>query len=84
MKFYVLARFCETITTVQNPFRHPRSRELILDFLPKLQFCNRNYDFALFPEFEISRALHSPFLKRNFVPKFKKIIITHMHMQRAL
>ena len=33
---------------------------------------------------EISRVLHSPLLKRNFVPKLWTIAITHMHMQRAL
>ena len=53
-------------------------------FLPKLQFYNQNYDFALFPEIGISRVLHSPLRKRNLVLKFRTITITHMHMQRAL
>ena len=28
-----------------------------MDFQPNLQFCNRNYDFALIPEIGISRVL---------------------------
>ena len=45
---------------------------------------DRNYHFTLFRKFEVSRVLHSPLLKKNFVPKFCTITTTHMHMQRAL
>ena len=84
MKFYVLARFCETIPTVKSVLSSEIQRINFGFFLLKLQFCNQNYDFAIFPEIGIFRVLHSPLLKRNFVPKFWTITITHMHMQRAL
>ena len=37
-----------------------------------------------FQKLKFSRVLHSPLLKRNFVPKFWTITTKHMHMQRAL
>ena len=60
-KFDVVAKFRETIST-EKWFCHPRSRK-IPDFY-------RNYDFALFEKLKFSRVLHSPLLKKNFVPKF--------------
>ena len=39
--------------------------------------------FPFFRKLEFSRVLHSPLLKRNFVPKFWTITTTHMHMQRV-
>ena len=57
MKFYVLARFRETIPMVKfvssSEIYRINSR-----FLTKLQFCNQNYDFAIFLEIGISRVLH--------------------------
>ena len=57
-KFDVLARFRETIPTVKYVSSSEIQRINFGFFLPKLQFCNRNYDFALFPEIGISRVLH--------------------------
>ena len=82
-KFYVLARFHETIPTVKSISSSEINR-INSGFLTEIIICNRNYDFTLFPEIGISRVLHYPLLKRNFVPKFRTITITHMHMQRAL
>ena len=64
---------------------------VIRDLENKLWIFNRNNKFVIeimiFPFFQkigISRVLHSPLLTRNFIPKFRTIIIKHMHMQRAL
>ena len=47
----------------RSPFCHLRFRK-IPDFQPKLQFCH------FLRKLEFSRVLHSPLLKKNFVPKF--------------
>ena len=76
-KFDVLARFPETIPAVKSV----SSSEI---YRINFGIFYQNYNFTLFPEIGISRVLHSPLLKRKFVPKFWTITITHMHMQRAL
>ena len=57
-KFNVLARFRETIPMVKSVLSFEIQRKNF-GFLTKLQFCNRNYDFAIFPEIGISRVLQS-------------------------
>ena len=52
--------------------------------LEKFQVLTEITILPFFHKLEISRVLHSPLLKRNFVPKFWTITITHMHMQCAL
>ena len=75
MKFDVVARFRETIPTVKSVSSSDLEKFWILTEIPFYPF-SENLNF--------SRVLHSPLLKRNFVPKFCTITTNDMHMQRAL
>ena len=56
----MLARFYETIPKGEIRFiiRDPENK--FWDFNRNYNFCNQNYDFAIFPEIGISRVLHKP------------------------